>query len=279
MPAGTLTIPSESDRRPFPAVILIAGSGPQERDSRLPGLPGYQPFREIADALGRRGIAVLRFDERGVGTSTGDFSAATSEDLADDVRAALAFLRARSDIDGSRIGLAGHSEGGLIAPMVAAADPAVAAVVSLAGPSRTGREILDYQLRRRITADSALSAAERAAALDKIPAQLDALSARPWEAFFLGYDPLPAARTLQVPVLLLQGAADIQVTPEQAEELAAAVRTGGNPNVTVRVFPEINHLFVRDAAAEPTPYPQLPSLRVAPEVLEALASWLETNLE
>lgn len=229
--------------------------------------------------LRRRGIAVLRFDERGVGASSGDFSAATSEDLADDVRAALVFLRAKSDIDGSRLGLVGHSEGGLIAPMVAAADPAVAAVVSMAGPSRTGREILDYQLRRRITADSALSAAERAAALAKIPAQLDALAARPWEAFFLGYDPLPAARTLQVPVLLLQGAADIQVTPEQAEELAAAVRTGGNPNVTVRVFPEINHLFVRDAAAEPTPYPQLPSLRLAPEVLEALASWLETNLE
>lgn len=275
--AGTLTVPIDKDA-PFPVVVLIAGSGPQERDSRLPGLAGYQPFREIADVLGRRGIAVLRFDERGVGASTGDFSAATSEDLADDVRAALAFLRARSDIDSARIALAGHSEGGLIAPMVAAADPAVAAVVSMAGPSRTGREILDYQLRRSVTANATLSAAERTAALDKVPAQIEALAVRPWEAFFLGYDPLPAARRLRVPVLLMQGAADIQVTPEQAEELAAAVRAGGNTNVTVRVLPGVNHLFVRDAAPEPTPYPQLPSLRLAPEVLEALASWLGTNL-
>src|SRR5829696_9258796 len=116
--AGTLTMPKGDG--PHPAVVLVSGSGPQDRDEQL---LGHRPFWVLADYLTRRGIAVLRYDDRGVGRSTGRFVDATSEDFADDTRAAVAFLHKRSDIDAAHIGIAGHSEGGLIAPLVAR-DPA-----------------------------------------------------------------------------------------------------------------------------------------------------------
>ncbi|MEO8450129.1 MAG: alpha/beta hydrolase [Gemmatimonadota bacterium] len=120
--AGTLTIPRHASGSRVPAVVMITGSGPEDRDSGTPALPGWKPFRQIADTLGRRGIAVLRLDDRGVGGSDLGSMSATSADFADDIRAALAYLRTRGDIDGSKLGLIGHSEGGMIAPMVAATD-------------------------------------------------------------------------------------------------------------------------------------------------------------
>ena len=140
--AGTLTLPLAAG--PHPAVILITGSGPEDRDETI---FGHKPFLVIADHLTRHGIAVLRFDDRGVGGSTGASKTATSEDFADDVRAALRFLKGRNDIDGKRIGLVGHSEGGLIAPMVAASSPDVAFIVLLAGPGVPGALILAEQGR------------------------------------------------------------------------------------------------------------------------------------
>src|SRR5512137_282753 len=109
---GTLTLPEGAG--PFPAVILITGSGPQNRDEEI---FGHKPFLVLADHLSRRGIAVLRYDDRGVGKSTGNLATATSEDLAGDAWAAWQMLSARPEIDPKRIGLLGHSEGGLIAPM------------------------------------------------------------------------------------------------------------------------------------------------------------------
>lgn len=141
--AGTLTIPREG--RPAPAVLLVSGSGPQDRDEAL---MGHKPFHVLADHLSRRGIAVLRLDDRGVGGSTGDFAAATSEDFATDASAALRWLRARPEVRADRVGLMGHSEGGLIGPMVAANSASgkdVAFLVLLAGPGVTGEEILYEQ--------------------------------------------------------------------------------------------------------------------------------------
>jgi len=138
--AGTLTLPRGAG--PFPAAVLISGSGPQNRDETI---VGHRPFWVLADYLTRRGIAVLRFDDRGVGGSTGSLATATTEDLAGDVRAGIAYLRTRPRVDGSRIGLIGHSEGGLIGPMVAADDPKVAFVVMMAGPGLPGSEILERQ--------------------------------------------------------------------------------------------------------------------------------------
>ncbi len=137
--AGTLTMP---DERPVAAVVLISGSGPQDRDETV---FGHRPFLVLADDLTRRGIAVLRFDDRGVGGSSGSFSGATSRDFAGDVRAGVAFLKSRSDLEGVPVGLVGHSEGGLIAPLVAVETPGVAFIVLLAGPGVRGREILEMQ--------------------------------------------------------------------------------------------------------------------------------------
>lgn len=139
--AGTLTLPDGPG--PHPAVVLISGSGPQDRDESL---MGHKPFLVLADALTRRGIAVLRYDDRGFGESTGDHSQATSKDLATDAAAAGKFLTERADIDASRIGLCGHSEGGLVAPMVAAKFPdKVAFMVLIAPPGVPGDEILRSQ--------------------------------------------------------------------------------------------------------------------------------------
>ncbi len=140
MLAGTLTLPEGEG--PFPAAVLISGSGPQNRDEAL---LGHRPFLVLSDHLTRHGIAVLRFDDRGVGGSEGDFASATSADFATDVAAALDFLEAREDIDAGAVGLIGHSEGGLIAPMVAAERPDVAFIVLMAGPGLTGEKILELQ--------------------------------------------------------------------------------------------------------------------------------------
>jgi pimeloyl-ACP methyl ester carboxylesterase len=141
--AATLTLPEGAG--PHPAMVLITGSGPQDRDEQL---FGFRPFRVLADALTRAGIAVLRYDERGVGGSTGDFAAATMYDLADDAEAALGWLRARPETDAGRVGILGHSEGGVIGPRIAARSAdAVAFLVLLAPPTVDGETLLREQAR------------------------------------------------------------------------------------------------------------------------------------
>ena len=148
--AGTLTKPHGDG--PFPAVVLISGSGPQDRDETL---FGHKPFLVIADALTRHGVAVLRYDDRGFGGSTGNFAAATTADFANDALAAVRYLRGRSDIDPARIGLIGHSEGGIVAPMAARRSDDVAFVVLLAGPGVPFEELLPIQIERIALADGA----------------------------------------------------------------------------------------------------------------------------
>jgi uncharacterized protein len=138
--AGTLTIPS--GKGPFPAVIMITGSGAQNRNEEL---LGHKPFLVIADYLSRNGIAVLRYDDRGVGKSQGNYAAATSADLATDAEAAFIFLKTNPEIDPKNIGLAGHSEGGLIAPIVASTNRGIAFIISLAGPGVSGEDIIVKQ--------------------------------------------------------------------------------------------------------------------------------------
>jgi len=138
--AGTFTRPEEDG--PFPSVILISGSGPQDRDEAL---MGHRPFLVLSDHLTRSGIAVLRFDDRGVGESTGNFATATSRDFASDALAGVAYLKTRDDVDPDAIGLAGHSEGGLIAPIAATGSDDVSYIVLMAGPGITGEEILYAQ--------------------------------------------------------------------------------------------------------------------------------------
>lgn len=138
---GTLTLPSTPG--PHPGVVLVSGSGPQDRDETV---AGHKPFLVLADHLTRRGIAVLRYDDRGVGASSGEFETATVPDFASDARAAVEFLASRTQIDASKIGLAGHSEGGIVAPMVALDMPGqVSFLVLLAAPAHPGEEIFYLQ--------------------------------------------------------------------------------------------------------------------------------------
>lgn len=140
--SGTLTIPE--GKGPFPGVILVSGSGPQDRDEQL---LGHKPFLVLADHLTRKGIAVLRYDDRGVGQSTGDFAKGTSDDLAEDALAAIKFLASRPDVNPAQVGIVGHSEGGLIAPMVAATSDVPKFLVLLAGPGMPGADLLVLQGR------------------------------------------------------------------------------------------------------------------------------------
>ena len=251
--AGTLTRPEGEG--PHPGVVLVTGSGPQDRDETL---LGHKPFAVIADHLTRQGVAVLRYDDRGVAKSTGDFASATSFDLAQDAEAAWRFLRQQEGIDAARCGILGHSEGGLIAPLVAARQPEVAFVVLLAGPAVDGRAILELQTRkiaaaagadpRRVARDAEVSSKlydvllgegeldERRARAERIlsdyvqtlpeaelggaaPAAIAkrrvASLTSPWLLTFLRHDPGPTLRRVKCPVLALNGELDLQVDPGQ----------------------------------------------------------------
>jgi dipeptidyl aminopeptidase/acylaminoacyl peptidase len=274
---GTLTLPSS--KSPVPAVVTITGSGQQDRDEYIPVAGGYRPFRQIADTLTRRGIAVLRLDDRGIGASNGNPYTSSSSDFADDIRAAVAYLRTRRDIDPSRIALLGHSEGAMIAPMVAVNDKRLKGLVLLAGPADNGREIIRYQQRYAVDQDTSLSAAKRDSVYGAAQTHLDSMAAKnSWMHFFLSYAPEPTARKVRVPVLILQGANDRQVPAQQAEKLAAAFRAGGNQDVTVHVFPGRNHLFIVDPVGNPQEYGRLAMNKIDAEVLGVVADWLADKL-
>ncbi len=274
---GTLTLPTDATGK-VPAVLTITGSGQQDRDESIPVAGGYRLFRQIADTLGRRGIAVLRLDDRMVGASAGTIG--TSADYADDVRAALAWLRQQPEIDGNRLALVGHSEGGLIAPMVAATDSRLKGAVLMAGPSQTGRQIITFQQKQAIDAEPSIAPAARDSAYRAAMVTTDSMATPgSWLAFFLSHDPLATAkRVSKVPILILQGATDHQVTPEQAPALEKAFRAAGNRDVTMRLFPDLNHLFLPDPSGLPSGYAQLRDNKVAPQALGAMADWLVARL-
>ncbi|HWO89735.1 MAG TPA: alpha/beta fold hydrolase [Gemmatimonadales bacterium] len=278
--AGTLTLPSASRGR-VPVVVTISGSGRQPRDEDLwPVVTGYRPFRDYAERLAREGIGVFRFADRGVDGSTGGNLESTTADHAEEVRQIVAWLRSRSDVDPRRIALLGHSEGGIIGPLVAVDDPAIAAVVILAGPAQTGEQVVRYQLRRNVETAPGLSDSLRQAQLALVEEQVQAwLRSNAWTRWFATYDPLTTARRLRQPVLIQHGALDRQVTVEQAEALAAAIRSGGNRDVTVRVYPRLNHLFLpTDGDGSPSEYATLRDLALPAQVLDDTARWLSARL-
>lgn len=275
--AGTLTMPKRRTGR-VPAAVLITGSGLEDRDETIPGVNGYRPFRQIADTLGASGIAVLRMDDRSFGESGGDAVSATTADFANDIRAALAYLKSRPDIDGKHLFLIGHSEGGEIAPMIAATDPSIAGIVTLAGPASTGREISHAQLQYAVSHDTSLTPARRDSILEKQDAILDsAATHQPWVRYYLTYDPIATAKNVHVPALVLQGGNDRQISSDQAEKLGAALRAGGDKDVTVHVFPELDHLFLVDPAGDPSGYPMLPSKKIGSDVLGTIADWVSAH--
>ena len=251
--AGELTIPEGSG--PFPAVILISGSGAQDRDETL---MGHKPFFVLADALSRRGIAVLRVDDRGVGGSTGSTMQATMEDSAGDVIAGLEFLKGRREIDKTKLGLIGHSEGGVIAPIVATKSMDVAFIVLMAGTGLPGDQIITLQTR--------LIAKSTGANDDEIKS--------PWLQYFLRHDPRPVLEKVKCPVLALVGEKDLQVPPK--ENLAAietALKQGGNTVSTVKELPGLNHLFQNAKTGGIGEYSEIEET-IAPSALTLIGDWI-----
>jgi dienelactone hydrolase len=287
---GTLLVPSRG-RRPYPAVVMITGSGQQDRDEALgiPGLERYRPFRQIAETLASAGIAVLRVDDRGAGQSTGaeTLPAATTSSFAEDTKLQVTYLRGRSEIDPARIALVGHSEGGIIAPMVAAADPRVAAIALLAGTAKSGGEVSVEQLEALLAHDTTQSAAQKAATL---AAQRDVVkrviagedipgsSNMAWGREYFTYDPLPTIRRVRQPILILQGGRDQQVRAEHATLLATAAREAGNRDVSVHVFPTLNHLFLPSTTGAVAEYSSLKATVLGADVLGTLRDWLVARL-
>ena len=304
---GTLTHPDTT--APVPGVVLVAGSGPSDRNAAI---MGHKPFLVLADALTRRGLAVLRFDERGVGESGGTQAGATSADLAGDVDAAVEALARREEVAAGQIGVIGHSEGGLIAPMVAGRTDRVAFLVLLAAPGLTGEAILADQLRRRIRrrganrriqalqqgiqqrifevlkqdADSAAIASQ----LRTIMVQSQGISGKatinreiqrlmdPWLRFFIAHDPRPTLRAVDVPVLALAGAKDQQVAPDTNQAaIAEALNASPSPSVTVRTLDGLNHLFQTAETGAPSEYGRIEET-FDPAAIDVIADWIDVQV-
>ena len=298
--AATVTIPE--GKGPFPAVLLMAGSGPHDRDETL---MGHKPFLVLADYLTRKSIVVLRADKRGVGKSGGDYSHAVMADFASDADAGVAYLKTRVDVDPHRIGLVGHSEGGVEAPMSAAHNPDVAFVVMMAGTGVPGDQLLPEQMRRLEEAagkskdeidkdvavqrdilaivekdkdDAALDKDLREKLAGKVPdaqmgMQIKAVSS-PWFRGLLQYDPAPTLSQLTCPVLVLNGEKDVQVPPEQnLPPIRKALETGGNKNFEIDELPGLNHLFQTAKTGGIGEYSEIEET-MSPVAMEKVASWI-----
>ena len=279
--AGTLTLPKGASRaKPVGAIITISGSGAQDRDSALP-FGGYKPFRQIADSLGRSGIAVLRMDDRGTGASGGTFKGSTSADFAEDIRAGLAYLRTRPEIRADRLGVLGHSEGAIIAPMVADKEATLRAIVLLAGIAQPGRTALHFQIKNGYEKDTKLTPEKRAELIAAIPARIDGMmAADPWMKFFITYDPATTMRLVKTPVLIVTGSRDQQAVPAEVGLMEAAFKEAGNKDVTARVLPDLNHLFVHDTDGFPANYAKLPPpVMVHNDLLVLVTDWVVKRLK
>ncbi len=307
--AGTLTLPASGSQSP--AVVMISGSGPQDRDESI---AEHKPFWVIADHLARNGIAVLRFDDRGVGKSEGDFASANSEDFATDVAAAIQFLRSRDDIDQAKIGLCGHSEGGLIAPMVAAKDKDLAFIILLAGPGVNGEKILLSQgqliLKVAGASDEELESeqaiqrilfdlAKRTPTLSKedfveatklaiqphlgeedqsksqqIAETAAAQLLSPWFQYFLTYEPAPTLQEVSCPVLALNGERDLQVDPKlNLPAIRAALERSKTKDFELVELEALNHLFQTCTTGGLDEYQEIEET-FAPKALDLITDWI-----
>lgn len=303
---GTLTLPAGEG--PWPAAVLVTGSGTQNRDEEI---AGHKPFKVIADYLTRNGIAVLRYDDREY--TSRKYEGATTLDYAADAMRAAAFLRARTDIDRGRVGIAGHSEGGTIAFICAAQDSQTAFIVSLAGMTVSGAECLTAQNRHMLTAAGtdadttdeicgilgrafgeirgmdvaairlhAADIAGRAAATASpqvraaVQGHIESMmsSMNEWTAYFIACDPAEYISRVRCDVLALNGDKDLQVDAEANLKRLTEV-AHGDARITVHKLEGLNHLFQHCESGEISEYEALEET-FAPEALEIIATWINS---
>lgn len=300
--AGTLALPAGPG--PHPAAILITGSGAQDRDETL---FEHKPFLVLADHLAKHGIATLRLDDRGVGGSKGDLSTVTTDILAADVNAAVAFVRSQPEIDKARVGVIGHSEGGIVGPAAAAKNEDIAFVVMLAGTGVPGEQIVVKQTelitkksglpdeevakavkQQREIFDTLAKEKDEAKAREKVAAilrasgpvddaaikpQIDVLFSK-WFRTFMAHDPRPVLAKLKVPVLALVGALDLQVDADQnLPEIEKALKKGKNKRATTKRMPGLNHLFQHAKTGLVTEYGTIEET-MSIEVLALVSDWI-----
>ena len=306
--AGTLTVPAGEG--PFAAAVLLSDSGPQSRDVEV---PGYRMFGQLADYLTRHGIAVLRFDDRGVGKSGGTYANATTADLVTDAQAALTFLRAQPLVSAHRVGLIGHGEGGNVALLAAAgAGRAPAFVASLASYGQPGYDVLLRQQGEimrligadptqvkaaqevyqrtvniiRQTPDNAVARTKVASLLAGANTGIDAGMARaravqltsPWSRYFFDFDPQAKLDKVQCSVLLLNGTADLQVSARRNMAPLHKALHRAKRTVTSYKLDGVNHLF----QPAPAQWPMVNGVQQAvfsPEALKLLHGWVATETQ
>ena len=299
--AGTITYPRGKDK--YPAVVLVSGSGPQDRNESL---MGHEPFKILADFLTRNGIAVLRYDDRGVAESKGDFKTATSADFSKDAIAALNYLKTKPFVNPKRIGIIGHSEGGLIAFLLAGQKvPALKFMVSLAGPtipmdsllllqsqavmksmgkSMTNTEIAVQRENYRIV----MSDLPASQAMDSLMKNMQALPESqnpefasgiatlltPWYRYFLKIDPIPQIKKINIPVFAAFGGKDIQVPALANAESLTDNLPKGKLNA-IKVYPELNHLFQKAKTGAVVEYSEIEET-LNEELLNDIVMWIKS---
>lgn len=301
--AGTLTLPSSQADTKYPAVVLVTGSGAQNRDEEM---LGHKPFAVIADYLTRHGIAVLRYDDRGVAQSEGNFGAATTFDFADDAEAAVAFLKSQEEIDSDRIGIIGHSEGGIIAFVLGARLDDLSYIVSLAGSGVKGDSLLlkqaedvfrslntspslyepllekGKQIYTIIEEDDNVEVikenvrvflASKGENDENIEKQVSVYTA-PWIMTFIKYDPQENLQKVKCPVLAVNGDRDIQVDADMnLNAIKDNIEVNGNKNVTIKKYAGLNHLFQKCKTCTTNEYGELEETFNV-EVLSDIKDWI-----
>lgn len=307
---GTLTFPKVGKK--FPVAILISGSGAQNRDSEL---LGHKPFLVISDYLTRNGIAVLRVDDRGTGTSEGVYNETSLEGFINDTKAAIEFLKSRGEIDSRKIGLIGHSLGAVIAPKIASENKEIAFIVMLAGSGIPGdqlmllqKEVIERKMgvnemgiemgrkniggayaiivasdgdRPKLESDlstyftNTFGAALPAAQITTLSTQLS----MPWLADFIKYDPAPVLSKVTCSTLALIGSNDVQVpAKENLEAIRLSTEKSGNKDVTTTELPKLNHLFQESETGLPKEYGTIEQT-FSPMVLDLMTKWIQKRIK
>jgi len=290
--AGTLSQPSGAPNAKgrFPAIVLVAGSGFMDRDQNVAGIP---IFAQLAGQLADAGYYVLRYDKRGTGQSGGREEAATIDDYAEDVRAAVTFMRERKDVDPKRVALLGYSEGAWVA-LVAASNEEdnVAAVVIAGAASGTGGQLVLEQ-QSHLVESTTLSPAERQARIDLqkhiqaavvgetswdgVPEPLRRQADTPWFRSYLAFSPAPVIAKMKQPILILHGSIDQEVPSHHAAalgEMAKARKKVPADTSKVATFDGVNHLLVQTTTGELSEYPTLANKVVDQRIAKTAAEWL-----